>query len=86
MAAKLQLCNLRQKIEFTKCRPSIASRRSTPRARARIHKTRCAELAGGSRNTVNTRDNGYRVGHGMIGTVLIAFAGEPLMILVLMAR
>ena len=30
--------------------------------------------------------NGYRVGHGMIGTVLIAFAGEPLIILVLMAR
>ena len=30
--------------------------------------------------------NDYRVGHGMIGTVLIAFAGEPLIILVLIAR
>ena len=29
---------------------------------------------------------GYRVGHCMIGTVLIAFAGEPLIILVLIAR
>jgi hypothetical protein len=28
----------------------------------------------------------YRVGHGMIGTVLIAFAGEPLTIFVLIAR
>jgi hypothetical protein len=30
--------------------------------------------------------NGYRVGHGMIGTVLIAFDGDPLMIFVLIAR
>jgi hypothetical protein len=30
--------------------------------------------------------NCYRVGHCMIGTVLIAFAGEPLTILVLIAR
>jgi hypothetical protein len=48
-------------------------------------------LAGELPNAVNTRDvniwdNDYRVGHGMIGTVLIAFAGEPLMILVLIAR
>jgi hypothetical protein len=30
--------------------------------------------------------NRYRVGHGMIGTVLIALAGEPLTIFVLIAR
>jgi hypothetical protein len=35
---------------------------------------------------VNAGENGYRVGHCMIGTVLIAFAGEPLIIFVLIAR
>jgi hypothetical protein len=87
--AELQLCNLRQKLEFTKYRPRIAFRRGNPRAI--VHMTRRGELARELRNTVNTRhvntrDNAYRVGHGMIGTVLIAFAGEPLTILVLMAR
>ena len=33
-----------------------------------------------------TRQSGYRAGHGMIGTVLTAFAGEPLTIFVLIAR
>jgi hypothetical protein len=35
---------------------------------------------------LHSSDNGYRVGHGMIGTVLIAFDGDPLTILVLIAR
>jgi len=86
MIAGLRLCNLRQKLEFIKYRPSIAFRRSNPPREGAIHKTRRGELTGELRNTVNTRDNGYRVGHCMIGTVLIAFAGEPLMILVLIAR
>ena len=65
--------------------------RSGGATRAIVHMTRRGELVGELRNTVNTRhvntrDNAYRVGHGMIGTVLIAFDGEPLMIFVLIAR
>jgi hypothetical protein len=56
------------------------------RARARIHQTRRGALTGELRIAVNTSDNGYRVGHGMIGTVLIAFDGDPLTIFVLIAR
>jgi hypothetical protein len=48
--------------------------------------TRRARATGELRNAVNTRGNGYRVGHGMIGTVLIAFDGDPLTIFVLIAR
>jgi hypothetical protein len=62
--------------------------RATQRTRARKHST---GIEGELRNAVNARDinacdNSYRAGHGMIGTVLIAFAGEPLTILVLIAR
>ena len=71
--------------------------RSDGATRVRLFiRTSRGELAGELRNTVNTRDvntrqvntrdNAYRVGHGMIGTVLIAFDGDPLMILVLIAR
>jgi hypothetical protein len=79
----------------------LGSARAPHRTRACIHKTRRGEVMGELRNAVNACavnawdintwninawDNGYRAGHGMIGTVLIAFAGEPLTILVLIAR
>ena len=69
----------------------LGSAWATHRTRTRIHKTCPENLMGDLRNVVNACDinawdNSYRVGHGMIGTVLIAFAGEPLTILVLIAR
>jgi hypothetical protein len=85
MIAGLQLCNLRRNLEFTKQRPNIAPAEAT-RVRARIHKTRRGALMGELRTAVNIWNNGYRFGHGMIGTVLIAFDGDPLMIFVLIAR
>ena len=48
--------------------------------------TECSQRLRVNNWAVNARDNGYRVGHCMIGTVLIAFAGEPLTIFVLIAR
>ena len=85
MIAGLQLCNLHRNLAFTKQRPNIARAEAT-RVRAPIHETRRGALTGELQAAVNIWNNGYRVGHGMIGTVLIAFDGDPLMIFVLIAR
>ena len=62
-------------------------RAGTARPRARVQAGDFARLRGPRRVTLaRPISAANQCGHGMIGTVLIALAGEPLTILVLMAR